>query len=85
MQFPILRFNNKPIERVKNTPFLGVLLDENLSWKSHMLALFQKIRRNVGIIYQLKSYLNSNNLICIHHSLITCQSPAILHYFVDIT
>ena len=70
MQFPILRFNNKPIERVKKTPFLGVLLDENLSWKSHMLALFQKMRRNVGIIYKLKSYLNSNNLICIYHSLI---------------
>ena len=70
MQFPILRFNNKPIERVKKTPFLGVLLDENLSWKSHMLALLQKMRRNVGIIYKLKSYLNSNNLICIYHSLI---------------
>ena len=55
MQFPILRFNNKPIERVKNTPFLGLLLDENLSLESHMLALFQKIRRNVGIIYKLKS------------------------------
>ena len=70
MLFPILRFNNKPIERVKKTPFLGVLLDENLSWKSHMLALFQKMRRNVGIIHKLKFYLNSNNLIFIYHSLI---------------
>ena len=35
-----------------------------------MLALFLKMRRNVGIIYKLKSYLDSNNLICIYHSLI---------------
>ena len=51
--------------------FLGIILHENLSWKSHMLALFSKIRRNVGIIYKLKCYLNTNNLVNIYQALVT--------------
>ena len=31
-----LLLNNEIIEQVKETVFLGVILDENLNWKSHI-------------------------------------------------
>ena len=50
-------------------PFLGIILHEVLSWKLHILALLQKVRRNIGI-FKLRSYLNTNNLKNIFYSLV---------------
>lgn len=32
-----------PIEQVKETVFWGVVIDENLTWKPHMLNVLRKI------------------------------------------
>ena len=40
------------IERVKEVVFLGVILDEHLSWKSHIAHLSSKVSRSIGIIYK---------------------------------
>jgi len=61
----------KPLLRVKDIHFLGVHLNETLSWKSRMLAILKKIRMNAAIIHKLKYYLNTTNLASIYHSLIT--------------
>ena len=45
---------NKPIEQVENITFLGIVLNEDLSWKPHMLFILQKLRRNFGIISKIK-------------------------------
>ena len=65
--------NNIPLERVDTMSFLGVILQENLSWKPHILNLLKQIRRNAAVIYKLKHYLNTNNMINIYHCLITSQ------------
>ena len=62
-----LYFKTKPIEQVKNILFLGLHLNENLSWKPHMLALLKKLRRNISIMYKLTFYLNKTN---VYYSLI---------------
>ena len=36
--------------RVKEVTFLGVILDENLSWKPHISHIAGKISKSVGII-----------------------------------
>ena len=56
-----LYFKKKSIEQVKNRLFLGLHLNENLSWKPHMLALFKKLRRNIAIMYKLTFYSNKTN------------------------
>ena len=38
--------------------FLGVLLDERLSWKEHIKYNESKIAKNVGLLYEVKHYLN---------------------------
>ena len=39
-----LFINNKCIEQVKETVFLGVILDENLSWKSHFSHIANSLK-----------------------------------------
>ena len=37
-----IQIDNNVIERVKETAFLSVILDEHLSWKPHFLAFLEK-------------------------------------------
>ena len=46
------QINNNVIERVKQTVFWGVILDEHLSWKPHILTVSRKISKSIGIIYK---------------------------------
>ena len=41
--FRIAIDNNKEIKQVKETVFLGVIIDENLTWKSHVAHVANKI------------------------------------------
>jgi hypothetical protein len=38
-----LTINNNTIDRVKEVCFLGVILDENLTWKAHVSYIARKI------------------------------------------
>ena len=37
-----IEIDNNVIERVRETVFLGVILDEHLSWKAHILSVSKK-------------------------------------------
>ena len=49
--------------------FLGVLLDETLSWRSHLVELSRKFARSVGIIHNLRHYVPLDTLIYIYYAL----------------
>ena len=44
------------LERVDYTKFLGVLIDENLTWKTHINCVSKTLSRNIGIMNKLKLY-----------------------------
>ena len=48
-----LAFNisNYSIDSVKENTFLGVILDEQLTWKSHLHNVARKVTKAIGIIY----------------------------------
>ena len=77
-----LCFYKNPIKRVESIPFLGIILHKALSWKSHILALLQKVRRIIGILFKLRSYLNTNNLKK-YLLFFSSQSLALLHYVLE--
>ena len=56
LPFEIKIFNHT-IERERSARFLGVIIDENLTWREHILAVKAKISRYVGILYKIKSIL----------------------------
>ena len=47
--------NGTKIERVALFNFLGIMLDENLSWKSHIEEIGNKFSKVTGTLYRLKS------------------------------
>ena len=70
LQLPPLWINNILIKREYSIKFLGVILDENLSWKSHIKLLENKIAKNVGILYKSKFILNQKRLKSIYYAFI---------------
>ena len=50
--------------------YLGVLIDENLSWKHHINYIYTKISKGIGIIIRLKHLEPRTTLLNIHQSLI---------------
>ena len=69
---PKLEINNIEIERVKNFNFLGLTINENLSWKPHMDKIGSKISKSGGVINRLKHFLPEHILRIIYCS--TVQS-----------
>ena len=62
--------NDSVVERVDNFKFLGLYIDQNLSWKTHMTKLLSKIQRNLGIVRKISCFLNRKSLMQLFHSLI---------------
>jgi hypothetical protein len=56
--------------RVTSTKFLGVIVDENLSFKFHIEAISNTISRNIGILNKLKHFFPKNILLCVYCSLV---------------
>ena len=65
-----LYINSKRIECVKEFNFLGIMLDENLNWKSHVQKISSKIAGVAGTLSRLKRFLPSDILKTIYNALI---------------
>ena len=64
-----IKIGNLPVKKTCYVKFLGVLLDENLSWKYHLIELSKKLARTCGIFFKLRHFLPINVLICLYNSL----------------
>ena len=58
------------IKRENATKFLGILIDENLTWKPHIQYIETKISKNIGLLYKAKLLLNQKSLKSIYFSFI---------------
>lgn len=68
-----ITMNDKIINRVNTTKFLGVHIDNKLSWRDHISAVCNRVARNTGIICKLKHYLPPNILRTLYITLILPQ------------
>ena len=53
--------DNTVIERVQSFNFLGIMLNEALSWKNHIAMVSNKITKIIGIFMDLKSLRSENH------------------------
>ena len=67
---PIININNISVDRVTDFNFLGITLDEQLNWRSHINKISAKISKSIGILYKLKHFLPLCVLKMLYHSLI---------------
>ena len=65
-----LSINNQIVSQVTEILFLGVVLDENLSWKSHISHISNKISKSVGIIFRASFYLTRASLRTLYFSMV---------------
>ena len=65
-----IHINNTPLSRSKSTKYLGVIIDENLKWKSHIKTVESTISRNIGLIRRAKHMLDSRCLLLLYNALI---------------
>ena len=61
---------NNDIKRPESIKFLGVFLDENLSWKDHIRHTENKIAKNIGLLFRSKPYLTTKCLLSLYYSYI---------------
>ena len=60
----LLKLSNE-IKRSESIKFLGVFLDENLTWKDHIKYTENKIAKNIGSLFRSKPYLTKKMLLII--------------------
>ena len=65
-----IKMNSSTLEEVHCVKFLGVLVDNKLSWKDHVTYITIKLSRGVGIINKLFHVLPSNVLLMLYNTLI---------------
>ncbi len=58
------------IDRVYEFNFLGLTINLNLNWKSHINKSANKISKSIDILNKLKYILSLNAKVCIYNSLI---------------
>ena len=61
--------NNRIIDVVQHFNYLGIMLDADMSWKTHVAMVRNKLSRINGILHRLKYIYPQNILITLYESL----------------
>ena len=65
-----LELNGYKIDQVKEVMFLGVILDECMTWKPHISHVASKISKSVGIIHKSSFCLSKSALRLLYYALV---------------
>ena len=69
LKFPKVLINTLSVERVTKFKFLGIIFDENMSWKYHIEHVEKKLSSVARMIYKARSFLNVRTLKMIFDSM----------------
>jgi hypothetical protein len=58
------------IDLVTQTKFLGIILDNGLTWKQHITYLSTKLSKSIGILARARKFLDKSTLKQLYHSFI---------------
>ena len=65
-----LLIDGEAIDEVQKIKFLGIIIDNKLSWKYHIDHISGKIARGIGMIIKAREYLNKQGLLSLYYSFI---------------
>ena len=65
-----IRIDNISINEVKQTKFLGIVINYNLKWDTHVNNIVSKINKYSSIFFQVRNYLDRNSFKLIYNSLV---------------
>ena len=75
-----LVIKNESIKQDHQTKFLGVVMDEKLTWCEHVQYIKCKIAKGIGIISKARRLLNYETLCTLHH----CFVYPYLNYCIEV-
>lgn len=70
ISLPSLRIDNTEIKRDTVTKFLGILIDENLTWEYQIQNINTKICKSIGILYKSRHILGKHLMKQFYYSFI---------------
>ena len=62
--------NREILKQETKIKYLGVMIDNHLSWKSHMAHICSKVKRSISIICKARHYVNLNILLNLYYALV---------------
>jgi hypothetical protein len=65
----IVKINNDIVEQVPCVKFLGVLIDQELTWKN-ICSVLKNIIKSAGLIAKLRHFTNKNTSKLIYYALV---------------
>ena len=65
-----IRVNGRLLKRVKRIKYLGLIVDENLTWDDHIDYISVKIRGNIDILKRMKLTFSPESLVLLYKALI---------------
>ena len=65
-----VRINGELIRRVYKSKYLGLIVDDKLSWKDHIDLISSKLRRDIGVMKRVREYVHSEILILLYRTLV---------------
>ena len=66
----IIHVNGVPINQSNQSKSLGLMIDENLSWKAHIHEISKKVSSGVGALKRVRPFVSMHNAIKIYKGLI---------------
>ena len=83
----VIKIGKKHFAKVKYIKFLGVLLDQHLTWRYHITEISKKLARTCGIWFKVKFLLPRSILImltmlgfCLLHNTVLLLGVKHLHH-----
>ena len=62
--------DGQPIKQVTTTKFLGVEIDDNISWKIHVKKVEQKLASAIGVISKLRYKINKDTALLLYDTMV---------------
>ena len=65
-----IEFNGQQINRSKLVRYLGITIEEPLTWKAHIKRTYNTVSRNIGLITRARSYLDKKTMLTLYHAIV---------------
>ena len=65
-----IKIDGHPIDEVLKTKFLGVIIDNQLTWKHHIHYICGKIAKGIGIVIKARKLLDQQTLLSLYYSFV---------------
>ena len=72
--------NQIKIQKVKETKFLGVIIDNKLKWSAHIMYISKKIAKGIGILLKSRKVFDNDTLLSLYHTFVYTY----LHYCIHV-